>query len=244
MNLIFFVLLVLVGVVAGFTKGTSGFGSSLVAIPLLSRLGFVPVEYVTMLIICNIVLNLLLVNEHRNYFTVDNVKKISPIIIFGIIFTFFGLLLNNHLNERYIEIIAFGLIIIAILVKSNLVKIKVKDNVITQIIVGSFSGLGNGIASIDGPPVVLYLTGIDANKERFKSTLAIHFLLMGIAGIGILYFLGNINLTVLKATLVLGIGLLIGLFIGILFSRRINETQFNRIVLVILTLLATSLLIP
>ena len=47
-----------------------------------------------------------------------------------------------------------------------------------QIIVGSLSGLGNGIASIDGPPVIFYLTATGEEKDKFKVTVASHFLIL------------------------------------------------------------------
>ncbi len=236
--------LVLIGLIAGFVKGTSSFGSSLVAVPLLFKLGFTAPEVVTMMITVNIALNLMLVNEHKKYYTLDNVKIIFPIIIAGVLFTGVGLLLNDILADRVIQIIAFVLIIIAILVKAGWLKVKLKDNLLSLVVVGMLSGTGNGIASIDGPPVVLYLSGVQANKERFKSTLSIHFFIMGIVGVLILFLRGNYNPDVLISTLYLFIGLVVGLYAGIILSRRIDEKRFAQIVLIILVGLATTLLIP
>jgi uncharacterized membrane protein YfcA len=237
-------LLVLIGLTAGFVKGTSSFGSSLVAVPLLFRLGFTAFEVVTIMITCNIALNLMLINEHKKYYTWENTRAILPIIISGVIFTGVGLFLNELLADRVIELIAFVLIIAAILVKAGILKIKLKDTFFNLFIVGMLSGTGNGIASVDGPPVVLYLTGVNADKERFKSTLSIHFFVMGIVGVIILGLFGNYNPDVLLSTLILFSGLVIGLYTGIYFSRKINEQQFSKIVLIILVGLATTLLIP
>jgi uncharacterized membrane protein YfcA len=236
--------LILIGLIAGFVKGTSSFGSSLVAIPLLFRIGISASAVVTIMITVNIVLNLMLINEHKEYYNTKNIKTILPIIIGGVIFTGVGLMLNDILSERVIQIIAFGLILIAILVKSGILKIRLKDTLLNLFVVGMLSGTGNGIASIDGPPVVLYLTGVNANKQRFKSTLSIHFFVMGIVGVLILFIKGNYNTDVLLQTLYLFVGLVIGLYSGIFFSRKINEQQFTRIILVILTGLALTLLIP
>ena len=74
------VFLILIGLVAGFVKGTSGFASSLVAIPLLFRLGVSASGVVTMMITVNIILNLLLVNEHKESYNLKNIKTILPII--------------------------------------------------------------------------------------------------------------------------------------------------------------------
>lgn len=238
------VFLILIGLLAGFVKGTSSFGSSLVAIPLLFRIGVSAPAVVTMMITVNIALNLMLVNEHKEYYNLKNMKTIYPIIIGGIIFTGVGLMLNDILEDRVIQIIAFALIILAILVKSGILKIRLKDTMLNLFIVGILSGTGNGIASIDGPPVVLYLTGVDADKNRFKSTLSIHFFVMGIVGVIILFFKGNYSADVLLPLVYLFVGSVVGLYTGIFFSRKINEQQFTRIILVILTGLALTLLIP
>ena len=63
----------------GLIKGTSGFGSSLVTIPLLFLAGYTKNEAVTMMITSNIALNVLLMYENRNYFHLETVKKIYPI---------------------------------------------------------------------------------------------------------------------------------------------------------------------
>ena len=238
------VFLILIGLVAGFVKGTSGFASSLVAIPLLFRLGVSASGVVTMMITVNIILNLLLVNEHKESYNLKNIKTILPIIIGGVIFTGVGLMLNEILADRVIQIIAFAMIILAILVKSGILKVQFKDTMLNLFIVGILSGTGNGIASIDGPPVVLYLTGVNADKNRFKSTLSIHFLVMGVVGVIILLIRGNYSSDVLLQTAYLLTGLVVGLYLGIFFSRKINEKQFTQIVLVILTGLAVTLLIP
>lgn len=238
------VFLILIGLVAGFVKGTSSFGSSLVAVPLLFRIGVSAPSVVTIMITVNILLNLMLINEHREYYNLKNIKTILPIIIGGVLFTVVGLMLNDVLSERIIQIIAFGLILLAILVKSGILKIRLKDTLLNLFVVGMLSGTGNGIASIDGPPVVLYLTGVNADKQRFKSTLSIHFFAMGVVGVLILFIKGNYHTNVLLQTLYLFVGLVIGLYVGIFFSRKINEQQFSRIVLVILTGLALTLLIP
>jgi uncharacterized membrane protein YfcA len=236
-----YILLFLVGLLAGLVKGTSAFGSSLFAIPLLFQLGFLPGEVVTMMITSNIVLNLMLVSEHKHYFNKETMREIMPIIIAGIVFTGLGLYINNVVDARVVEVIAASLIIVAIINTLQIIKIEFKDRKIYQIGAGILSGIGNGIASVDGPPVVFYLSGIKADKIRFKSTLSIHFLIMGIAGVILLAFFGNYNVSVLIDTGVLLLGLMLGTSIGIRISRVISELWFSRIVVVLLLYLAFSL---
>jgi len=236
--------LVLIGLSGGLIKGTSGFGSSLVTIPLLFLAGYTKNEAVTMMITSNIALNVLLMYENRNYFHLETVKKIYPIILAGVLFTGLGLYLSGNINSYVVEVMAGCLIIVAIINKVTTLELKIKENFVSLFTVGIFSGIGNGIASIDGPPVVFYLTSIGAPKERFKSTLATHFFIMGIAGVIILIFKGEYNVEILTSTLYLFTSLVVGLLIGMVIGRKLNEELFQKVVLVILIGLAVSLFIP
>jgi uncharacterized membrane protein YfcA len=236
--------LILIGLFAGIIKGSTGFGSSLIAVPLLFLVGYTSGEIVTMMITTNIVLNILLIYENKSYFHLGTIKKIYPIILGGIIFTGLGLFFNENINAYVIELIAAGLIFVAIINKVTSFKLSLKDTKLNLFIVGIFSGIGNGLASIDGPPVVFYLTGINAEKRRFKSTLATHFLVMGIIGFFILLYNGNYTIDILKDTLYLFGSLVVGLIGGMAIGKKLNEERFQKFVLVVLFALMISLIIP
>lgn len=236
--------LILIGFLSGSIKGASGFGSSLLAIPLLYLAGFTVGDAVLMMITCNVILNILLIYENRSYFHLDTVKKIYPITLAGVILTGVGLYFRNDINPYIIELIAAGLIFLAIINKISNLKIEVKDNFISLFTVGILSGIGNGLASIDGPPVVFYLTSIDAPKRRFKSTLAIHFLVMGVIGVILLLLANSYTSVILAQTLYLFIGLVSGLLFGMFIGKRLNEDHFQKFVLILLIGLMISLIIP
>ncbi len=118
-----------------------------------------------------------------------------------------------------------------------------KDNILTKIIVGMFSGIGNGLASIDGPPVVAYLTTIKVDQKTFKNVLAGHFLLMGILAAVVHYFNGAYKIDTILNTLYLSIGAIMGINIGIKIARYINQELFDKIVLVLLLILSITMII-
>ena len=243
-----FVFLAIIGLSAGFVKGMSGFGSSLVAIPLLTILWGPDriEEIVVIMITLNVVLNAILMLEHKA-FKLESLKGVYLITITGVIFTFVGLNLLEFLSGEIVNYIAAVLIFLAILVTSyNLFienKIKIKESKILQIIVGAFSGVGNGIASVDGPPVVFYLTGIDADKVRFKSTISTHFLVMGFMGVLLILFRNMYTVQILSNTVTLLAFHIVGLLIGILLSRRLNEKHFKIVIILILLVLNIRMLL-
>lgn len=234
------VYIILIGLAAGIVKGASGFGSSLVAIPLLSLL-FVSNEPRTMMITANVLLNILLIYENRSYFHLTTIKKILPLTFAGVVFTGVGLYISNNIDPSIVKYIIGILIFFAIFNKLFTFNLHIKDTVLNRIIFGSFSGIGNGIASVDGPPVVLYLTSIEAKKQQFKSTLATHFLVMGVIAVLMLVFSGGYTSEILINTGYLVVALIIGLVIGMFISSKLNEERFEKVVLIILIGLGISM---
>jgi hypothetical protein len=237
-----FIYLGLIALSAGLVKGLTGFGSSLVAIPLLLMLypnqDFVIIT--TILISSNVILNFLLMFEN-NAFSIKSLEKVYVITITGVAFTFVGLLLLTRVNEATISNIAASLILFAVVVKAYQLfatkSFKIKENKALQFLVGAISGMGNGFGSIDGPPIVFYLSGIGADKKQFKNTMASHSLVMGVMGVFIFLITGNYSMYVLPR---IGIFVLLasfGVLGGMMVSKRINDRTFQIIVLVILVML-------
>lgn len=234
-----YVYIALVGIAAGLVKGLSGFGSSLVTIPLLLMvLGNERYdEIVTILISFNVILNILLVKENKAY-KLSNLKNFYPIVVTGALFTVVGIFFLKNIDGSIVEYIAAPLIFLAILViMYNLYvpnKIHLKPNLPYKLIVGMLSGLGNGVASIDGPPVVFYLTSTGANKKKFKGTLASHFLIMGVIGVISLVALNMYSVDILINLLIMTVFTILGLLVGMRISKALNEKTFQVVVLVIL----------
>lgn len=234
--------IILIGLAAGMVKGASGFGSSLVAIPLLSLL-YTGTEPRTMMITANVILNVLLIYENRAYFKKATIIKIIPLTLAGIVFTGFGLYISETIEPQVVKYIIGGLIFFAIFNKIFTINLHIKDTILNRIIFGSLSGVGNGIASVDGPPVVLYLTSVEAKKQEFKGILASHFLIMGFIAVGMLLGSGSYSSGLLIHIVYLVGALIIGLLVGMAISKNLNEERFEKVVLVVLIGLGISMFI-
>jgi uncharacterized membrane protein YfcA len=231
----------LIALAAGLVKGLTGFGSSLVTIPLLSMI--YPIEEVViMMLTFNVLLNTILLVKH-NGFSRQSIDYVWPISLTGIVGTFIGLTLLQTLDGSWISFIAGTLILFAVFNKLFRLKVSLNESILTKMITGLFSGFGNGIASIDGPPVVFYLTGVNATKIKFKNTLAFHFLMMGLIAVIMLIFKDMYTLIILKQTLYFAVFASISVLIGIGLSKKMNEALFERMILFVLILLAISLFV-
>lgn len=233
-----------IAIFAGIVKGISGFGSSLVSIPLLTLLfgqEFVK-ETVVVMVTFNLFLNSLLLVENKGFHP-DSLKKVWPIPLFGTLFTILGIYILVTVPDHVISYIAGGLIVVAVFNKAFQLNFTLKDTFITKAVVGTLSGIGNGIASIDGPPVVFYLTSIDAKKTYFKNVLAAHFLVMGIIAVIFHIVWGSYTMDLLVLIVVMLVFTILGLIVGMSVSRKMDQVWFDRVILVILIGLAISLFI-
>lgn len=234
-------LIALIGLFSGSVKGSSGFGSSLVALPLL--VFFYPItDIVVIMITVNVLLNFVMLFENKG-FSLTNLKAVWVLLVFGVIFTFIGLSLLEIVDEQIIKYFAAILIFVAVLNKTSKFKLNLKDNFFYQGIAGALSGFSNGVASIDGPPIVFYLTSINAEKLRFKNTLVSYFLVLGVISVIGLTIRGSYSLALIYDSLYIGIFLLIGTTFGMAISKKINEHNFQKFITFLLVLLGISMFI-
>ena len=236
-----FVYVALIAFFSGLVKGTSGFGSSLVAVPLLLLI-YPKTEVVVMMITFNVILNTSLLFENKS-FDIKILKDVWVITLFGIVFTFIGLFFLMDMDDNYIKYLAAILILLAISNRVFDFKFVFKDNFINQAITGIFSGLGNGVATIDGPPVVFFLTGIRASKAKFKNTLASYFLFLGITSVGMLVINMEYSVDILLNTAYVAIFASIGVIVGMVISKRLSENAFDMVIVVVLLVLGGTLMV-
>ncbi|QMS85219.1 sulfite exporter TauE/SafE family protein [Candidatus Xianfuyuplasma coldseepsis] len=228
----------LIALTAGFVKGVSGFGSSLVSIPLLALVFGVDYikEIVVVMVTFNLILNSMLLVAHKG-FRIDSLRNVWLIPLFGILFTIVGIEIFIAVSDTTIKTIAGIMILVSMGIKIlqySPYSITLPETNLFKIIVGSLSGIGNGIASIDGPPVVFYLSSIHAEKVYFKNVLAAHFLVMGIAAVFYHISIGSYTMDIVSILLVMIVGTAIGAFVGIKISKNWQQHIFDYVVIVIL----------
>jgi uncharacterized membrane protein YfcA len=243
------IYVVLIGIATGLVKGISGFGSSIVAIPLLLHVfgDDYLAQIIVIMVTLNLLLNSILLISHKGFHprSLQNVWLIS---LLAVIFSVVGVFILINTPTSAVKYVAFGFVLLAILVKGFFLIPKfqgvsfIKDTPILKMIVGTLSGLGNGIASIDGPPVVFYLTVIKADKIRFKNTLAAHFIVTGITVVITHILVGTYTLDILWYSLGMTLSTVAGLLVGIRLSHKMNQSIFDLFVIIVLTGLAFTLL--
>jgi uncharacterized membrane protein YfcA len=184
---------------SGFIQGLTGFGSALVAIPLLSL--FIDIKMAIPLCI----LNSLIINGYLSRKLYPNMdrKKLSPLCIS----TLPGILVGTHLlqqGESNILGLVFGILLIVYGFYNLFSKPRRKNlKAFWSYIAGFTSGVIGASLSTGGPPVIIYTTQSGWGKNEIKATLigfflftsiltSLSHLLSGVLSIAILtYFLAT-----------------------------------------------------
>ncbi len=213
--------------VASLTKGATGFGFGLLAMPLL--LLFLPPSFAIPL-----VLGLAFVDEIILQFSIKGrvkIKRILPLLIGGIAGVPFGYFMLDTFSEDSTSVVVSALIIIiGILVLTRRLR-HIPDNPIARLIVGGFSGAVHGVSSLAGPFIASYLDSAGEKKEEFRTDMIITTGLLTFTALIMLFRGGYFTTDLLKSWLFLLPVILLGTLIGIALEHRTNQNKFHFIVM-------------
>ena len=152
---------------AGFVQGLSGFGSALVAIPLLILVMDIK-EAVPLCTLSGIVITTYLAVKLSKHF---DRKKIVPLCIGSIPGIFVGATLLKTVPSRMISIL-LGILLIAYSLYNLLFSPEARKlNYRWGYLAGFLSGAIGAAFSAGGPPSIIYATLNKWNKDEIKATL-------------------------------------------------------------------------
>ncbi len=211
---------------SSFIQGITGFGFSLIAIPLL--LSFIgPKTLIIYTVTYSLFINVIIV---RNYYRDANLKRIMPLLISAIIFTFVGVHYLKNIDERMLKLIIGSLLILVGIINNFGIKFSFKNPNKIFLPVGAISGVLNGIGGISGPPVLMFISNLDMEISEFKATLSTYFLTLNVVTIISYIYNGLYSIKDIKIMATYLPGIILGVFLGIIISKQISKLVFKRIV--------------
>lgn len=219
---------------ASFIQGITGFGFALIAVPLLSL--FIPeLRNITpIIVIYSFLTNIIIVYKARHY--VD-FKKIIPLVIFGMVATPIGTYILLYVKVSTLKVVIGLIITITALAMLKNFKVKTKNQCISYGIVGLLSGFLNGSTGLGGPPIVLFLTNQNTDKDVFRANLTLYGIATNIFAIILFIIEGIVNTSILNFTILYLPALIIGVLVGIKASAKINEAVFRNLTIYLITFL-------
>ncbi len=250
MTIELFVILLLVFTSSAFIKGWAGFGTNLIAMPILVAMLNLGLETgVTIVISVNIFLNITMLIENKK-FNIKSLDNIKLLVLFGVTFTFIGAyFLKSPDNANLIKIIAGSAIVILSLYRIFTavyeIKSKIKEDNVSRyfIPVGIISGFFNGIAGLGGIPALLLLSNTDMDKEKLKTTIVSYFLVMNVVAIIGYILVGNYTTFVITSILYMIVPSILFVLLGVYMSRRVSDKIFSRVMFGILLFMGTNLVV-
>jgi uncharacterized membrane protein YfcA len=223
---------------ASFTKGLSGFGAPLIAIPLLVI--FLDIKTaVPIATLLGFFLSLLMIIDLRRHLSL---KKIYALLIGAAPGIPLGVYFLKRLDKDVI-LLALGLILIAYSLYS-LVSRPVKRSISQKwtYVFGLAAGFFGGGLGVPGPVIIVYTSLQDWTKDEIKVSMQGFFLLSS-AIVAILHaasgLTGTIVLTLFGVSLP---GILLGNYLGSHFYGRLDEAHYRKVILCLLGLLGAFMI--
>lgn len=211
-------------------QGATGFGFSLLAVPLLAFV--LPLSVIVpVLVLFSLVLNVIVFFKLKGH--VDKIQMFL-LILFGLVSIPIGINALQGLDENIIKLVVGGVVIISAAAMQFGFKIKFKNQKIAYGLTGFFSGILNGSSSLSGPPVILMLSNEAVDKSTFRKTLATYFLTLNLFSIPMFILRGMVTDEVITNTLKLSPALLIGVLLGVGLGNKLPEAIFRKITLLLI----------
>ena len=224
-------LLVTTLLLAGFVQGIAGFGSGLIAIPVFVL--FVdPRVLIPAALVQGLLMNGALAFGARAHI---QPRRIGPILAGAVVGLPFGTALLLALSADLLKIaigaatVTFGLLLISGR------RLRAMQGWWLGIPVGALSGLLNGSISLSGPPVILFFANQGAMKDNFRANLVTYFLGLNIITLALFGVLGLMTREVLLLAAWTLPPALAGVYLGARASKRVKETTFKKLALLLVT---------
>ncbi|WP_336991710.1 sulfite exporter TauE/SafE family protein [Bacillus toyonensis] len=223
--------------VASVLQASTGFGFSIMSTPFLLML-FLPQEAIQINIILSLIISISLIWKIRMAVVFILLKR----FIFGSIAGVpFGILIFISVNINTFKLtISILLLLLTLLLICN---VKVRSTPFRDFVVGGLSGLLTTSIGMPGPPLLLYFTGTDTKKEKLRATaLAFYLYIYFISLLTQILFTGT-NITIWKSSFYAIPIVFLGLFIGQIIFKWLNQQVFKIFTYILLSCTGIYLLI-
>ena len=212
--------------IASIIRGFNGFGFSATCI---SGFSFIlpAIEIVPIILALEVAISIFMIPYIWNKIDWRFVFKIILGIIIG---SPIGLYLLKHLNPQTIHLsVCLLIIFFSILLMTGYTNQKINNNY-GKFIIGIISGTLNGLTTLGGMPVALFLLVTSIQPAIIRGSLAALFFLTDIYAFVLSFFAGIVDVTTIYRTVPLIIILPIGVYIGDKFFIKSKEETYRKVV--------------
>jgi uncharacterized membrane protein YfcA len=223
---------------AAVAQGLSGFGFSLISIPLLALVVPVKAAIVGGAVLGIVQSGLIVARDHRHV----EWRSAGALVIAALAGMPIGLLVITRVREEALQVV----IAVTVLIFTGLLWRRVRlptDSLPAEVGVGFTSGVLSTSTGMSGPPLVIALQARGVPPSAFRATLATVFLSGSAISLLLFWSRGLVTADAVRVAAAGLPGLLIGILVGELAFRRVDHERFRAIVLVLLVTSAVLALI-
>lgn len=224
---------------AGYVRGFSGFGFSMITIITLS-LVLPPAKVVPAILLWEVAASSWLLPkiwkdvDWRSLIWLGAGSAIGNPI---------GVYLLANLPEKPMRIIIATIILSLVILMWTGFKLRTMPGKGATAVTGAVSGVFNGAATVGGPPIIMFFFSSPAAVATGRASMIAFFLGTDIWATGFCAYHGLLNVQSLALSAVLMIPLIIGVSLGGRSFVKTDEKKFRRAVLTLLFFLSISALI-
>jgi uncharacterized membrane protein YfcA len=220
-------IVVAVAFVAAFTQSLAGFGTALIAMPILAPLLTIRVAAPLMTLV-SVLMQVVLLVRYRSHIRLKEIWPLAAASLVGVPVGIYGL---SHLDERIMRTI-LGAVIMAYaaygLLAPQMPRLTSRRWAFPF---GFAAGLLGGAYNTDGPPVVVYGSCRGWEPAAFKCHLQGFFMFDGLLIIAGRALAGEFTGEVWWLYLWTLPAIALGAWAGLSFDRRISPARFRKIML-------------
>ena len=221
--------------IAAVLQSISGFGFSLLAMPLLSI--FVDIQdAVVIATLCGIFTNAVHLGKDFQLVERSIAQRISLSALIGMPLGVVGLSVFSATHMR--AIIGAVIVVLVFLMMRNFILKTENTNV--DIVLGAFSGLLATSVSTNGPPLVFLLQSKQLDPWRLRATLAYVFTISGCASFIVLMIAGKGSIEAFQYAMLSLPAMYLGTVVGRKARLRVTQEAFKRLMYVLLLATAVS----
>ena len=223
--------------IGGIVKGATGVGLPVVAIPVIAAFSDVQTA-VIVIVIPNMITNLQLLWTWRRETTSVGITR--RLILSGIVGAAIGAWGLVTMPDDALRLAMAGIIIVFIAMRLFRPDARIPAAIADRLalLAGSVGGLLQGALGISSPAVVTFLNALGLPRPAFIYTVASFFAVMSIPQLIVFISYGLIDAHVVLLGLLAMIPLTASLLLGNRMGKHLSPLGFNRVILVLLSVLA------
>ena len=226
LSLVEIYLIIFTVFIASIIRGFNGFGFSATCI---SGFSFIlpAIEIIPIILILEVIISIFMIPYIWNKIDWNFVLKLLVGIVIG---SPIGLYLLKYLPQDATHITVCVLIeFFSLLLMKGYVNKKINNNY-GKFFTGIISGTLNGLTTLGGMPVALFLLATSIQPSIIRGSLAALFFLTDIYAFVLSFFARIVDMTTIYRTVPLIIILPIGVYIGDKFFVKSNEATYRQVV--------------